>query len=357
MKVAALTSLFGLAHVNAFSIPSSSRSSFITAKTKQTSLHMQDNYNQHDEVIQSFDPLNTAQEFGLDWSHGDRRGHVERSTSITSDGKAGSAFDAAAPAALMSAAIMMSPSAANAISAINTGNYNPDNFRPVCPASDDIYRFAQATTQSIVGKESFVEYGPLIAGGLLRVRLELCVVESFFNEAVGPFIEREGLKLVLPLHETVETFLAGSIFAVASTFILVGSTKIVSVLITYADIFVGGPLRLFGGFFFDRFRGKPVTLDIGFGPFKTRVFGPGDAKEEKKAETLAEILDYKSYDVKELPLIAVSGSFKAVGETFKVFRDVAEGLDLFVGRYLTLIATGYIGIKFIHFKVFPDFPF
>ena len=74
-----------------------------------------------------------------------------------------------------------------------------------------------------MGPENFSEYGPLIAGGLLRIRLELCVVESFFNEAVGPFIQQNGLNWILPLHETVETFLAGVVFSLATTFILVGS--------------------------------------------------------------------------------------------------------------------------------------
>lgn len=68
--------------------------------------------------------------------------------------------------------------------------YNPDNFKPVCAASDSFYRFLQGSTQALVGMDNFVEYGPLISGGLLRVRLELCVVESFFSEAVGPFISR-----------------------------------------------------------------------------------------------------------------------------------------------------------------------
>jgi hypothetical protein len=62
---------------------------------------------------------------------------------------------------------------------ISTGDFNPANFRPVCPASDGVYRFAQSATQNLVGPDNFVEYGPLIAGGLLRIRLELCVVESF----------------------------------------------------------------------------------------------------------------------------------------------------------------------------------
>lgn len=243
---------------------------------------------------------------------------------------------------------------------INTGDFNPDTFRPVCPASDGLYRFLQGTTQSIVGPENFVQYGPLIAGGLLRVRLELCVVESFFNEAVGPFIDKEGLSWILPLHETVETFLAGTIFAVASTFILVGSTKIVSVLVTYVDVFIGAPCRLFGGFFFDRAKGKPVTLDIGFGPFKKRIVGPGspkdDANKQDNFNAFDDFFDIEHVQQKNIPIVVSSGVVKGLGVTSKLFREVLEATDLFVGRYLTLIATGYIGFKFLHFKVFPDFP-
>jgi hypothetical protein len=144
-----------------------------------------------------------------------------------------------------------------------SGSFDPKNFVPVCGASDNFYRLLQGTAEAAVGSENFKEYGPLIASGLLRIRLELCVVESFFNEAVGPFIRENGVSWVLPVHETVETFLAGTVFAIATTFILVGSTKILTVIFTYADFFVGTPMRLLGGFLFDRARGRPVTLDIG----------------------------------------------------------------------------------------------
>jgi hypothetical protein len=33
-----------------------------------------------------------------------------------------------------------------------------------------------------------------------------------------------------------------------------------------------------------------------------------------------------------------------------------EALDAFVGRYLAVWASAYLIIKFVHFKVFPDFP-
>ena len=236
---------------------------------------------------------------------------------------------------------------------IQLSGLTPSTFQPVCPASDGFYRFLQGTTESVVGRENFVEYGPLIAGGLLRVRLELCVVESFFNEAVGPFIQQNGVSWILPIHETVETFLAGTIFALASTFILVGSTKLVTVIVTYADVFIGLPLRLFGGFAFDRARGKPITFDVGLGPFQARILGPPKEQDEKDSSAF----DLTKVDSPvELMAAVASGGFKAIGESSKLIREVMEGLDLFVGRYLVLIATGYIGLKFLHFKVFPDFP-
>lgn len=153
-----------------------------------------------------------------------------------------------------------------------SASFDPSKFVPVCAASDSFYRLLQGTAETVVGPENFKEYGPLIASGLLRVRLELCVVESFFNEAVGPFIRENGLSWVLPLHETVETFLAGTVFAIATTFILVGSTKILTVIFTYADFFVGAPMRILGGFSFDRARGRPVIFDIGCKYFLFRHF-------------------------------------------------------------------------------------
>ena len=218
------------------------------------------------------------------------------------------------------------PTAANAATdGLSTGLYNPDSFKPVCSASDSFYRLLQGSTRAVVGDENFSEYGPLIAGGLLRIRLELCVVESFFNEAVGPFIKENGLSWILPFHETVETFLAGTIFALATTFILVGSTKLIQIIAFYGDLVVGGPCRLFGGFFFDRARGEPVTLDVSFfGFFKTRLVGPPvDFKEEESKKRLGgeneqKLLDFDAIKPIDIPLLAVSGGVKLVGETSKV---------------------------------------
>jgi hypothetical protein len=138
-------------------------------------------------------------------------------------------------------------SAAVAPSANSGTVFDPSTFQPVCGASDSVYRGLQGIVQLMVGEASYREYSPLIAGSLLRVRLELCVVESFFNEAIAPFIRERGLSWVLPLHETVETFIAGVVFAVATNFILIGSTKIITVLVTYTDVFVGLPIRLVSG--------------------------------------------------------------------------------------------------------------
>jgi hypothetical protein len=202
---------------------------------------------------------------------------------------------------------------------ISQGTLDPSNFQPVCPASDGFYRVLQSSTVALVGKENFVEYGPLIAGGLLRVRLELCVVESFFNEAVGPFIAENGLNWILPIHETVETFLAGGIFAVATTFILIGSTKLLTVIATYTDFLLGFPSRLVGGFVFDRAQGKPVTLDVGIGPwFQTRVIGPADTKAGE-----VPVIDFKVTEASppELIVLFLSGIVKVFGEVLGVRYD------------------------------------
>ena len=212
--------------------------------------------------------------------------------------------------ATAASSVMLFPGVSEAASVISTGSMDPSKFNPVCPASDGIYRFLQTTTTAVVGEENFVEYGPLISGGLLRIRLELCVIESFFKEAIGPFIKQNGISWILPLHETVETFLAGVIFALATTFILIGSTKLVTVLMVYLDLLFGAPARLFGGFAFDRALGKPVTLDLGIGPFKKRVVGPPDQEdgEPPKKANLEEASPVS------LVVIVLSGAAKFTGQ-------------------------------------------
>ena len=196
---------------------------------------------ERDAVIEdhSYDPLGLASSHSL---HGKDSNH-RRVRPMMEIEKNSNKHQTSNNKALWASSVALAPvllaEKANAVdSIISQEVYNPATFQPVCPTSDGFYRFLQSGIETVVGKEKFIEYGPLIAGGLLRVRLELCVVESFFNEAVGPFIKENGVSWILPLHETVETFLAGSIFALATTFILVGSTKLLTVITTYFDLLV-----------------------------------------------------------------------------------------------------------------------
>ena len=196
--------------------------------------------------------------------------------------------------------------ASSAFNPPNTGAFNPDNFPHPTTFIDSHKQqhnpSSALTISSNTGHSSLVSYCASVSN------YASWNPSSMKHEAVGPFIQREGLAWVLPLHETVETFLAGTIFAVASTFTLVGSTKIVSMLVTYIDVFLCAPFRLFGGFAFDRARGKPVTLDLGVGPFKKRVIGQGIPKDEKKVESIKEqVMDLGNVDTKELPIVVLSG--------------------------------------------------
>ncbi|KAJ1387117.1 hypothetical protein B484DRAFT_459885, partial [Ochromonadaceae sp. CCMP2298] len=169
--------------------------------------------------------------------------------------------------------------------------FDPALFQPICPASDGVYNGLKGLIGSAIGGENLAQFGPLIAGVLLRVRLELCVFESFLYEAVVPFIKLKGLSWVLPLHETVETFVAGTVFAVASNFILLGSTKVFAVLLIYADALLGLPTRTIAWLLKRIPVGKPATERVGKG-------------------------------------------FEVVGELIGNVRKAVEIVDTFVGRYL-----------------------
>lgn len=200
---------------------------------------------------------------------------------------------------------------AKSSSAFAVDLFDPAQFQPVCPASDGVYQVLKVTANGIVGRENVDEYGPLIASVLLRVRLELCVLESFLYEAVIPFVSKKGLSWVLPIHETVESFLAGTIFAIASNFILLGSTKILSVLLIYADVITGMPTRFLG-------------------------------------ETL------KRTNAEDTVPNTLGKGIKLYGEVLGSIKTVLENVDTFVGRYLVIFTTFYITFKFLHFKVFND---
>jgi hypothetical protein len=192
-----------------------------------------------------------------------------------------------------------------------TALFDPKQFNPVCPNSDGVYSLLKNSANFVVGPENVIQYGPLIASVLLRIRLELCVLESFVYEAIVPFVQQKGLSWVLPLHETVETFVAGTIFAAASNFILLGSTKILTVLFVYFDALTGFPARNIG---------KLI----------------GKASPEGSAGK------------------NVGTGLAAAGEIIGFVRKFLEAADTFVGRYLVIATTAYIAFKFAHFKLFND---
>ena len=66
---------------------------------------------------------------------------------------------------------------------------DPSLFVPVCKFSDTFYRGAKNSVLALAGRDVYSEYAPLIAGSLLRVRLEFCVLESFVYESIIPFIK------------------------------------------------------------------------------------------------------------------------------------------------------------------------
>jgi len=261
----------------------------------------------------------------------------------------------AAVAALLPLFAAPATSSAAASFDLSQGVLDPASFQPVCPASDGFYRFGQTLVVGLVGADSYKEYAPLIAGGLLRVRLELCVVESFFYEAIIPFVKENGLSWVLPLHETVETFLAGVVFAVATNFILLGSTKIITVLATYADIFFGFPFRIVGGVGWRSLEDNALeALKQAAPEEKPRPWWKG--KKPRPEVPLDEVYAANSATVADKAALATWGSLLAVGQVSKGARQTIEAVDLFVGRYLLFTTVTYVLIKFVHFKLFDPFP-
>lgn len=223
----------------------------------------------------------------------------------------------------------------------------PANFRPVCPASDGLYGFGKGAADSLLGAEG-AEYRPLAIEALLRVRLEICVLESFVYEAVVPFVQRKGVGWILPFHESIDTVIAGTVFAIALNFILFGTTKILSVLGIYHDFLVGAPLRLIGyAILPERIKKEPSPfIQINWPGAPT----PQDREEEE--EKAAD--DPKS--APPLPLAVFGGACKGYGIFAEVVKNVLEGLDTFVGRYLAFLSIAYIAFKWAHFRLFNDFP-
>lgn len=217
----------------------------------------------------------------------------------------------------------------------------PETFRPVCPASDGLYGFGKAAADGLLGSEG-AEYRPLAIEALLRVRLEVCVLESFVYEAVVPFVQRKGLGWILPLHETIDTVIAGTVFAIAVNFILFGTTKILSVLGIYHDFLVGAPLRLIGFAILPEQKPKETPL--------IQINWPGAPQKEEDEE------EKEPPPPPAAPLAVFGGVCKGYGIFAGVLKDFLEGVDTFAGRYLAFFSILYIAFKWAHFRLFNDFP-
>jgi len=258
-------------------------------------------------------------------------------------------------------------------------------FDPVCPASDGVFRAGQRVAIGLAGDENIENYRPLINDVLIRVRTELCVLESFVRETAIPFVREKGVGWVLPAHETSETYLAGVVFMLGANFILLGSTKVVAIIAIYHDITIGLATRLVG-------------RALG-------VLGPGNEREKREKE-LNKVMDEQMVELKKVMSNWTLGKDKREQKTQEInlkyaaklesiraaqderadkdaesglsnFRKIAGGValplnlygnvssqtrkvleifDTFCSRYFVAFTVSYIIVKTLHYTVFSDFP-
>ena len=187
-------------------------------------------------------------------------------------------------------------------------------------------------------------------GGLLRVRLELCVVESFFYEAVLPFIKENGLGAATARDRRD---------------------------FPRRDHLCGG-VQLHPDRLHQDHHGHPRTPTRSAPPCAwparrlacPRGQGLGAADGERREEEQTRPW-WKGKKRREAPPIDevweanadspapffAWGAVYGAGQISKGVREIAEAFDLFVGRYLLLTTVGYVGIKFIHYKLWDPIPF
>eukprot|EP00747_Dinoflagellata_sp_TGD_P217474 gnl/TRDRNA2_/TRDRNA2_89871_c1_seq1.p1 gnl/TRDRNA2_/TRDRNA2_89871_c1~~gnl/TRDRNA2_/TRDRNA2_89871_c1_seq1.p1 ORF type:complete len:384 (-),score=86.23 gnl/TRDRNA2_/TRDRNA2_89871_c1_seq1:81-1232(-) len=254
-------------------------------------------------------------------------------------------------------------------------------FQPVCPASDGVFRSGQQAALLVAGNDNIEDYRPLINDVLIRVRTELCVLESFTRETAVPFVQSKGLGWVFPLHETSETYLAGVVFMIGTNFILLGSTKVLAILAIYHDLVIGLPTRLLarllgladGGK--DRFDKEiertlekqnaelsKVMMDKKLDA-ATRTQRTSDLSAEyaKKLEEIRERSDAaaKKRDESSVGQAAKAASVAAVplrfyGIASEKVKQLLEGFDTFCSRYFIALTVFYVIAKTLHYVVFPN---
>jgi len=256
---------------------------------------------------------------------------------------------------------------------------NPDffNFQPVCPASDGVFRVGQSMAMNIAGSETVEDYRPLINDVLIRVRTELCVLESFVRETATPFIAEKGLGWILPLQETSETYVAGVVFMVGANFILLGSTKVVAILAIYIDLIIGLPSRLLGSAFVTMGRGESLRIEQQMDRAMVKQSeeiraviqrGKGDIGAEmtrinaQYATMLEELREKKRLaDESTSGMSRVQSTLRNAAVPLSIYGQVSlklrqwlEIFDTFCSRYFVSFTVGYIIVKTLHYVVFPD---
>jgi len=257
------------------------------------------------------------------------------------------------------------------------------NFNPVCPASDGVFRVGQRAALSLAGDQNIENYRPLINDVLIRVRTELCILESFGRETAIPFVREKGLGWVLPLHETSETYLAGVVFMVGTNFILLGSTKVVAILAIYHDLSLGLIARATGGLLGmaspeadveKRDREFNALMDKQMAEVKGLMMDASlsrGAREERTAEVnrrystqleeTKESMDQRSA-IDETSVLAkvrmvaggVSVPLRLYGKASGLLRNGLEIFDTFCSRYFVAFTVTYIIVKTTHYVLFPD---
>jgi len=258
-------------------------------------------------------------------------------------------------------------------------------FSPVCPASDGVFRVGQRAAIALAGDENIENYRPLINDVLIRVRTELCVLESFLRETAVPFVQEKGVGWVLPARETSETYLAGVVFMIGANFILLGSTKVVAIMAIYHDLSLGLATRLMGSALGalgpqnereKREKELNKVMDAQMNELRKVMTNMNISEEDRSTKTQEINASYASKltmlrsqqvdSAKRDDDVGLSKARKlagAVAVPLKVYgtvsskgRQVLEVFDTFCSRYFVAFTVTYVIIKTLHYTVFKEFP-
>ncbi|OUS45965.1 hypothetical protein BE221DRAFT_146270 [Ostreococcus tauri] len=258
-------------------------------------------------------------------------------------------------------------------------------FSPVCPASDGVFRVGQRAAISLAGDENIENYRPLINDVLIRVRTELCVLESFVRETAVPFVQEKGVGWVLPARETSETYLAGVVFMLGANFILLGSTKVVAIMAIYHDLSLGLATRLAGGALGalgpqnerdKREKELNKVMEEQMSELKKVMADTSISEDVRTSKTQeinttygeklnalrgTQVNNAKRDDTRGLSKArqfagAVAVPLKVYGTVSQKGRQLLEVFDTFCSRYFVAFTVTYVIVKTLHYTVLKDFP-